>query len=109
MHCSTPFSPHQSCQIFKATFRYSERFAKYFDQIGSSKNHTFKGRLQLTQPVAEVPVVKLEHEEEIKPRFDKKEGFKRNPLLWFHQPPIESTIGKIRKAWSQYIGWNPPC
>ena len=31
-------------------------FAKYLDQIRGAKKHTFEGQLQLTQPVAEVPV-----------------------------------------------------
>ena len=71
----------------KATSRYHERFTKYLYQIGSSKNHTFIGQLQLTQPVASVPVIKLEHEEETNSIFYMKEGFERKSILWSQQPP----------------------
>ena len=62
----------EAVKEFKATSRYRKRFAKYMDQIGSAKKHTFKDQLQLTQPVAEVPVINSELEEETKPRFYKK-------------------------------------
>ena len=111
---------------FKATSRDRERFAKYLDQIGSVKKHTFKGQLQLIQPVTAVPVmdkpvinavpfkdksrtvVKLERGEETNPIFSKKEVFYRKPLLWSQKTPAESTFGKIRNAWSQYGGCYPP-
>ena len=70
------------------------------DQIRGAKKHTLKVQLQLNQPVSSVPVtykpvlnaapfkdesrtvVKSGREEATKPRFYKKEGFKRKPLLW---------------------------
>ena len=48
----------EAVKEFKATSRDCKRFEKWLDQIGSSKKHTFKGQIQLTQPVAAVPVIK---------------------------------------------------